>query len=247
MKSPMNAWSFSRAALREVDRRALEEYRIPVMVLMENAGRAVAEAALHHLKPNSSILVVAGPGNNGGDGLVAARHLHNAAYPVEILTIFDPRAPLGPSHAAVSAQLAILAAMKLSIHAISADHAEIRDWIVDSQPHDFIIDALFGTGLSREVTGLPRDVIHALNLARRTILSIDIPSGLDAATGQPLGIAVKATQTVSFCGTKTGFAHPAAKLFIGKLTIADIGAPRELLQELSATPSAEDAGRELSR
>lgn len=237
MKTLVETRAFSRAALREIDRRAVEEYRIPILVLMENAGRAVAQAALSHLKPGSSVLIVCGPGNNGGDGLVAARHLHNAGFPVRVLTTFDPRAGAGDPHAPLATQLAIAAAMKIPLHGLSDDHAELRDWIVDSQPHDLVIDALFGTGLSREVTGLPRAVIHALNLAKRTLLAVDIPSGLDCDTGQPLGIAMKATQTVSFCGAKVGFANAVAKLFIGKLTIADIGAPLQLLRDLAIAPA----------
>src|SRR5436309_9994620 len=86
-----HGYSFTRAALRELDRRAVEEFHIPILVLMENAGRAVAEAARRHLQQRSRVLILAGPGNNGGDGLVAARHLTNAGIPVAVLLLM-PRA-----------------------------------------------------------------------------------------------------------------------------------------------------------
>ncbi|MGN6368263.1 MAG: NAD(P)H-hydrate epimerase [Phycisphaerae bacterium] len=219
---------FSRDALRELDRRAVEEFHIPILLLMENAGRAVADAALRHLhKSPRHALVLAGPGNNGGDGLVAARHLHNAGVTVHVLLL----ALHDHYRDAAATQLAIVDAMKLKPLTLSHDHAELRDWLVEADPGDLIIDALFGTGLSRPVEGLAADVIRAANTAKHPILAVDIPSGLDADTGQPHGVAIHATETVSFCGTKRGFAN--AQACTGKVTIADIGAPRELLQQLA--------------
>ena len=224
----MNPVIFSRDALRELDRRAVQDFHLPVLLLMENAGRAVAEAALKHLhKSPRGALVLAGPGNNGGDGLVAARHLHNAGVHISILLL----APRDHYKDAAATQLAITDAMKLHTETLSADHAELRDWLVDSNPADILIDALFGTGLSRPVEGLAADAIRAANAAKRTIIAVDIPSGLDADTGQPLGIAIHATETVSFCGLKRGFPH--AQAYTGKVTVADIGAPRELLLQLA--------------
>jgi len=223
---------FSHAALHELDRRAGEEFHIPILVLMENAGRAVAEAALRHVKKGAGVLLVCGPGNNGGDGLVAARHVHNAGVPVQILLLEPPE----KYRDAGAAQLAIVQAMKLPVRVISADHGELRDWLVESNPLDIIVDGIFGTGLSREVTGVARAVIQALNVSRRTIVSIDIPSGLDCDTGLPLGIAIRAKETVSFCGMKAGFAQAGALGYWGKVTVADIGAPVELLRELAMKP-----------
>ena len=217
---------FSRAALQELDRRAVEEFHIPILVLMENAGRAVAGAAQQMLKHGGSVLIVCGPGNNGGDGLVAARHLHNAGMAVEILLLGEPE----QFREATAAQLAIVQAMKLPVQTISADHQELRDWLAASNPNDLIIDALFGTGLSRPVEGLAHDVINALNQTHHSVLSVDIPSGLDCDTGQPLGTAIRAAATVSFCGLKKGFGQAAA--CTGKVIVGDIGAPVELLREL---------------
>jgi NAD(P)H-hydrate epimerase len=225
--TPQATLCFSRAALREMDRRAVEEFRIPILVLMENAGRAVADAARHMLKHGGSVLIVCGPGNNGGDGLVAARHLHNAGVAVEILLLADPV----QFRDAAAMQLAIVHAMKLHVQTISTNHQELRNWLAESHPNDLIVDAIFGTGLSRPVEGLARDVIEAINKTRHAVLAVDIPSGLDCDTGLPLGIAVKAATTVSFCGTKMGFANAAA--YTGKVMVGDIGAPVELLRELA--------------
>ena len=222
---------FTRAALRELDRRAAQDYHIPILVLMENAGRAVAETARRHIRGGRPALILAGPGNNGGDGLVAARHLHNAGVPVTVLLL----APREHYQDAAATQLAIVEAMKLSIETLTPGHAELRDWLVEAAPDDLIIDALFGTGLSRPVEGLAAEVIRAANASGRPILAVDIPSGLDCDTGQPVGgaaadLVIHAVETVSFCGGKKGFA--GARAFTGKVTIADIGAPRALLESL---------------
>jgi len=219
--------TFTREALRELDRRAVEEYRIPILVLMENAGRAVAEVGRRLLKKNARALVLAGPGNNGGDGLVAARHLHNAGVPVSILLL----AGRERYRDAAATQLAIVDAMHLAVDTITPGHAELRDWIVDSSPGDLLIDAIFGTGLTRAVEGVAAEVIRAANMSRHPILAVDIPSGLDCDTGRPLGEAIRATETVSFCGHKKGFAE--ARGYLGKVIVADIGAPRELLEQLA--------------
>src|ERR1700760_4662782 len=132
----MDALTFNRDGLRELDRRAVEEYHIPILVLMENAGRAVAEAGLRLLhKPGNNVLILAGPGNNGGDGMVAARHLHNAGVKVTILFL----AARDQYKDVNGTQLAIVEAMKLHTETISADHSEVRDWVVESDPGDVVI------------------------------------------------------------------------------------------------------------
>ncbi len=223
---------FTRAALRELDRRAVEQYHIPILVLMENAGRAVADAALRHIKGRRLALILAGPGNNGGDGLAATRHLHNAGVAVTVLLLGARE----NYQDAAAAQLAMVEAMKLPVQALTPGHAELRDWMVDAAPDDLLIDALFGTGLSRPVEGLTAEVIHAANACGHPILAVDIPSGLDCDSGQPVGgggadAVIHAVETVSFCGGKKGFAQ--GRQFTGRVSVADIGAPVELLRELA--------------
>ena len=223
---------FTRGALRELDRRAVEEYHIPILVLMENAGRAVADAARRMLPKGAGVLILAGSGNNGGDGMVAARHLHNSGISVTVLLL----AERNTYKDAAGTQLQVLDAMKLPVEVFTG--TELRDYLVDASPDDLIIDALFGTGLSRAVTGLPADVINGANAARRAVLAVDVPSGLDADSGEavtPGGPVIRATETVAFCGTRPGYAR--AKAFTGKVTVADIGAPRGLLLQLAVASS----------
>jgi hydroxyethylthiazole kinase-like uncharacterized protein yjeF len=221
---------FTRAALRELDRRAVDDYKISIPVLMENAGRAVAQHLLTHRPPKGRILVLTGPGNNGGDALVAARWLANANLPVTILLVAPRDKFTGPA----AAQLATIDAMHLPVEEATPGHPELRDWIVEGSPADILIDGLFGTGLSRPIAGLTAEIILAANAANRRILAIDIPSGLDTDTGQVLGTAIRATETLSFSGSKPAFAH--ARQFTGELHISDIGIPRQLLDSLAQKP-----------
>jgi NAD(P)H-hydrate epimerase len=231
-----NELIFGRAGLREVDRRAVEEFGLPILVLMENAGRGVAEVAKKMLKGAGAngAVVLAGPGNNGGDGLVAARHLHNAGVEVTVLLLSERDA----YKEAAGVQLGIVEAMKLPVEMVTEGHAEFRDWLVESGAEDIVIDAIFGTGLSRKVEGLAAEVIGAMNGAGRRIVAVDIPSGMDADTGEALGACINATETVSFCGLKKAFLTAAGRERAGRVTVADIGVPRELVQEL-----AEQTGR----
>ena len=230
---------FSRAGLRELDRRAVEEYGIPILVLMENAGRAVAEGVrrmllgkaprdlIPGLDLGGKVLVLVGPGNNGGDGLVAARFLHNWGVEVTVLLLAGREA----YKEAAGVQLKIVEAMKMTVEVVTAGHAEFRDWVVEAGAEDVVIDAIFGTGLSRTVEGLAAEVIETANNSRHRILAVDLPSGMDCDTGKALGVAIKAAETVSFCGLKRGFS--AGRGYTGHVTVAEIGAPRELLAELA--------------
>lgn len=224
--------AFSRDALRELDRRAVEEFHIPTLVLMENAGRGAAETGLKGILAGR-VMILAGPGNNGGDGLVAARHLHNAGVVVTVLLIGKRSAFKG----AAAAQLQIVEAMRLRVVEISADQREMKEWLSATGPGDAMVDAIFGTGLSRPVEGVAGDVIRAANGSGRRILAVDLPSGMDCDSGRgpgDQGAVIRATQTVSFCGWKKGFSN--GREFTGEITVADIGAPRELLHQLAERP-----------
>lgn len=222
-----NPMTFSRAALSEIDRRAVSEYHIPILVLMENAGRAVVEEIRKRIAPGARVLIAIGSGNNGGDGLVIARHLHNAGIDVTIL----PVAPVSKFGMATMLQLSTILAMQLPILEVDPTLTSLHEWFAAGGKDDLIVDAIFGTGLSREITGLPRDVINTLNTSGRSIIAVDIPSGIDCDTGQPLGTAIRAKMTVSFCGYKSGFVN--AHDYTGEITVGDIGAPRELLVHLA--------------
>jgi hydroxyethylthiazole kinase-like uncharacterized protein yjeF len=228
MTNESTLW-FSRAGLAQVDRRAVEEFGIPIMVLMENAGRAVAQVTRAYTNPESQVLIIAGPGNNGGDGLAAARHLANLGHQVQILLTGEAKKYSG----AAAQQLGIVQKMALPILASSDPIAAFNQWLESSNVDDAIVDGIFGTGLSRPVSGSIAGLIDAINDSQRRVLSIDIPSGLDCDTGQPLGTAVRAVHTVSFCGMKIGFHNAEAIAYLGQISIGDIGAPQKLLQECS--------------
>lgn len=235
---------FSRAALREVDARAERDFGLPSILLMENASRHVADVALDGLERvhEPRVLIFAGPGNNGGDGLAIARHLHNAQLRVAVVLAGEPTASDAVVHARAARAMGVPLVLATSGVAPAVNRAGRALGRID-----LVIDALFGTGLTRPPTGraaeLIQKIVH-LRQAEAPVLSVDIPSGLDADTGEPLGAAVQADVTVSFVGLKKGFLSVAAQPYLGEVLIADIGAPRELVESLGEPlPGAKGPGR----
>ncbi len=213
----------SREESRAVDVRA-RDIGLSTLVLMENAGRGACEILLAELPAGARVVVACGAGNNGGDGGVLARHLDARGVDVRVVWF----APLESIAGDARVQHTILAG------------AEIRqeEWPGPVEPAslealfaeaDWVVDGLLGTGLTRPVEGLYRDVIEAMNRSRRPILALDLPSGLGADSGDPLGEAVRATITATFVGRKLGFARPEAATFTGRVEVVDIGVPRRLL------------------
>ncbi|NIA06043.1 MAG: NAD(P)H-hydrate epimerase [Actinobacteria bacterium] len=218
--------TLSRDQVREVDRRAIADFGIPGIVLMENASRAVADFARRRLSglTNPRVTIVAGTGNNAGDGFAVARHLHNAELPVVVFLAGDPARISGDART----NLEIIQRMQLDIRTLSQDQQALDGLRAELAEADLVIDAIFGTGLSGPVHGFYAEVIETLNSSGSAILAVDIPSGLDCDTGLPLGPAVRAAATVSFLARKKGFSVPGADAYTGQVHIADIGAPREL-------------------
>ena len=214
----------TRAQVREIDRRAIEEYHIPGVVLMENAARGVVDLAVKMLSglAGSKVLIVCGGGNNGGDGLAVARHLHNLQFAVHVLTAGDPAELKG--EALVNWE--ITSAMKIKHSPASAE-------AITQHPSDLVIDALFGTGLTAPPRAEFVGLIQAINKQSAPVLAVDVPSGLDCDKGEPMGSCVRAARTVTFVAEKVGFAKPRAKHFIGDVTVADIGCPRELIEQVA--------------
>jgi NAD(P)H-hydrate epimerase len=217
----------TRAQVREIDRRATEQYHVPGIVLMENAARGATDVAWEMLgqKPGACVAIFCGSGNNGGDGFAIARHLHNRGAQVLIL---HAGAGLKASTSEFETNARITHAMGIETHAI--EDGDIYLW----DGPDLVIDALLGTG----ATSPPRDRIKLgieilVKECEAPMLAIDVPSGLDCDTGQPLGPAcVRATRTVTFVAEKVGFANPASRQYTGDVTVADIGAPRELFEQV---------------
>ncbi len=223
--------ALTREQIREIDRAAIEDYGIPGVVLMENAGRNAAQSIADYF-PNSSnpkepqasacasdekpmACIFCGPGNNGGDGFVIARHLCIAGFHLEIVLLADPQR-LAPD-AKVNHDIA--RKMGIPIQGFSAEQAEASI----GQAH-LVIDALLGTGFKGEVRPPMDRAIELINAADHALkVAVDLPSGLDCNTGEPATATVKADLTVTFVAAKIGFASAAE--YTGHVLIADIGAP----------------------
>ncbi|MFL5069139.1 MAG: NAD(P)H-hydrate dehydratase [Xanthobacteraceae bacterium] len=196
----------SPAEMAEADRLTIAD-GTPGITLMANAGRAVAETVTARHPPGTRVVVVAGPGNNGGDGFVAARVLAERGYRVGVL----------------------LAGERGKLKGDAAEAA--RQWTGSTEAADpgamagagVIIDALFGAGLDRAVAGLPRAMIEAMNACDVPIVAVDLPSGVNGASGEIMGAAVTAVETVTFFRRKPGHVLLPGRLCCGKVRVADIG------------------------
>ena len=211
---------FSVAQAQQFDRLAQEKYGVASLILMENAGRGVAEEAERMLRNarrvtrNANIVVICGAGNNGGDGLVAARYLLNAGKKVKVF-LLGKASKLKPDP---KANINILKKMKQPVKIVGS----LRD-LEDIKSCVLIIDAIFGIGLKSEVKEPYAEVIRFLNRSKKPVLAIDVPSGLDADTGRVLGVAVKARRTVTFVAPKRGFSRADGPSHCGKIIVRDIG------------------------
>jgi len=217
--------SLTRAEVREIDRRAIEEYGLPGIVLMENAGRGAAEL-LHGIAPGAAVAVVCGKGNNAGDGFVIARHLENLGHQVRLLLAGEPAELRGD--AAIAWRVAETAGI-LAQRLAAATPAEWERALANA---DWIVDTLLGTGASGAPRGGIATAIEAVNAAGRRgarVLAVDLPSGLDCDTGTAAGACVRADVTATFVAPKVGFDATAAKPLIGELHVVGIGVPRKLL------------------
>ncbi|HXG11682.1 MAG TPA: NAD(P)H-hydrate epimerase [Gemmataceae bacterium] len=214
----------SRDEVRTIDRRAIEEFGVPGVVLMENAGRGTAELLLA-LGIQGPVVICCGKGNNGGDGFVIARHLDNRRVPVRVLLFCRPEELTGD--AAINYHIVSKSGLPLAVHAQTPlDLAAVQAELAAA---DWIVDALFGTGLSGPVRAPFDQIIGAINESSARVLAVDIPSGLDCDTGQPLGATVRAHHTATFVAQKKGFTEPAARPWLGQVHVIDIGAPRCLI------------------
>jgi NAD(P)H-hydrate epimerase len=218
----------SREEVRSIDARAAQELDMPTVILMENAGRgAAAWIRERGIPAQSRVLILCGPGNNGGDGGVVARHLDLWGYAVRV--VWFARADQLRGDAAVQFQVLARAGFD---QACWDDAQAVTPERLDAllAGADWLVDGLLGTGLTRPVEGPLRTVIEAVNRSGKPVLALDLPSGLDADTGQPLGAAVRAQATVTFAAAKLGFAAPGADAYTGPVTVVDIGVPRAILE-----------------
>jgi len=207
--------------MAEADRRTIGA-GTSGLVLMENAGRAVAETAVAMLPRAGAVAVLCGPGNNGGDGFVAACLLAEAGYQVRVALIGSREALRGDA-----AEMA-----RLWRGSIEPPAPEAVSGV------DLIIDALFGAGLSRPLEGTAAALVEAVNAARIPVLAVDVPSGLDGTTGQVTGAAIQATRTVTFFRRKPGHVLMPGRRLCGEVTVADIGIDAGVLAGLAVMTTA---------
>lgn len=223
----------SRKWIREVDRRAIEEYGIPGPVLMENAGRGTVDL-LCRMEIDGTVLVLCGRGNNAGDGFVIARHLELRGFRSEVLLCSSPDQLQGDA----LLNFNILRKSGIPVHSLTdpnvGDHLGER-----LRAADWIVDAMLGTGAVGAVRPPFDRIIAAVNQAGKKVLAVDLPSGLDCDGGPTAGAVVRANITATFVAWKPGFLVQGAGTFTGEVHVLDIGAPRKLIQEVLS-----EAGRD---
>ncbi len=217
----MTRKSLTVSQIQKLDKRVIEKIGIPSVVLMENAGRSVAQSVFTDLKGkrNARVAVVCGTGNNGGDGFVAARHLSGKGVKVDVF-VLGVLKQLKPD-----AQIFHRVVKNLNISCRFLTKLD-QNFIKALRGADIVVDAVFGVGLNRPIEGLARDVINALNANAKRVIAVDIPSGLDGTTGKVWGIAVKAFKTITFSFPKAGFFKNDGPTYAGRMKVADIGIPQ---------------------
>ncbi len=223
-------WIVPVENMREADRYCIEKLQIPGMILMEAAARSVVERLMKSCSKDQKILVICGTGNNGGDGFAIARMLKVQGYSVRIFLAGSPWMLTGDA----KTNFDMLQAYQISV--LTQDQASALEKIINQS--DWVVDAMFGTGLDREVAGLFDQIIKYVNKVRSRgdikVMAVDIPSGIAGNSGQVMGCAIQADETVTFCRLKPGLVLFPGKEYAGKVTVADIGIP-------DSVPSLKDA------
>jgi len=207
--------------MRRIEQIAIEELGIPSILLMENASIRVAEHCFRLINGGKSarVLIACGPGNNGGDGTALARHLYIKEIETKVIFAGDMNAVKGDA----AVNLAIIKKLGIPIE---------QDITPDIETYDLVVDAILGTGLVRNVEGSYKDMIETINRYAKYVISVDMPSGVHSDTGQIMGCAVKAAQTITLGYPKTGlYLHPGSE-FAGKIHIEDISIPHSLIDRV---------------
>lgn len=201
--------------MNEIDRYSMEKIGIPSMVLMEKAAMKLVEAMLPEISPNDKILAVCGSGNNGGDGVAAARILFEMGYHADIYMAGEE----GKASNQMANQLKIARNIGLSVF----NSVKISEYNV-------IIDSLFGVGLKRTIEGKYAEIIEEINVSNKKVFSVDLPSGINGTNGKILGIAIRADYTVTFGCQKFGLLLFPGCEYAGKVIVADIGFPKKAVE-----------------
>ncbi len=209
----------TREEMQQKEREACERYGVSTLLLMENAGRAIASCVLSFLRKRpdlTAVSIVCGTGNNGGDGMVVARHLFVAGMLPKVYIVGSPESLRGDARY----NYEVLLRLGIPVHEVTS----LSDFLIDQGT--LVVDALFGTGLTREVTGIQREIIQKINAARDVfVVAVDVPSGVDASDGRILGEAVRAHCTVTLGLVKRGLVLFPGRAYVGKLKLCPIGIP----------------------
>jgi NAD(P)H-hydrate epimerase len=215
----------TRDQTRAFDRRAIEHFGIPALVLMENAGRGTVDV-LQTLGVRGPVLVCCGKGNNGGDGMVIARHLANRRIAAHVLLFAQPTELSDDA----AAQWHINERLQLPAEVWNGDERQLTAALANAE---WAVDGLFGTGLAGPMRPPFDRIAGLINAGTAHVLAVDIPSGLDADSGLPMGATVRARHTVTFVAPKVGFANPAAAEWLGQVHVVDIGVAFHLTQRVA--------------
>jgi len=231
--------------MRAIDRSAIEEFGIPGVVLMENAGSGTVRLIEKYFNPKkgSFALIFIGPGNNGGDGLVIGRHLHQIGCEPIFFFLINPDSLTGDAEI----NLSIVKNLRLPFHVIDSENRVKTIPVLFKQiesrgkPCCAIIDAIFGTGLARDIDGHFAAAIELINSSEFStnipVIAVDTPSGLDSNTGKILGTSIKATMTATFGCAKPGQIMQGSSALTGSLQTIDIGIPPEVIEQANITTS----------
>ena len=213
----------SRDEVRAFDAWAINELGIPGVVLMENAGRSCAELIKEKLTgvSNPKVCIFCGTGNNGGDGYVIARHLLNSGFEVAVVICGER----GKIKGDAKINLDVLEGLGQKTEQLSIDGGDIAGQVKTfTAGADMLVDAIFGTGLNGQLNDKYKELIESINSQGCPILAVDIPSGLDCDSGEPLGAAIRAGWTVTFAAVKRGFSiSKTAGEYTGEVYVAPIG------------------------
>lgn len=219
----------SRDEVRRVDRYAIEKLGIPGVVLMENAGRGAAEAIAELVggAAGRKAGIVAGAGNNAGDGFVIARHLLRMGAEVSVFLLKDPSQFTGDARTNYDV------IRRLGVPLVALDAAGLAVLADRLKGFDVVVDAIGGTGIQGPLRGEFAQAVEQINAAGRLVVAVDIPTGLDCDTGRPMGPTIRAKLTVTFVARKKGFDASGATEYTGQVRVADIGIPAKMVADLT--------------
>jgi len=213
--------SVSVKQIQELERVAIERIGVPSLALMENAGRSTALAVRKLLHKNRKVCIICGSGNNAGDGFVAARHLGNLGCTIQVIIIGKAENLKDDARVNYDILRRIKAPVIISKHCTSRVVTHLKNSAV-------VVDAIFGVGLNRDIKEPYKGFLEAINQYARKVVSVDVPSGLNADDGSVFGVCIKADVTVTFTFKKKGCTTKEGRQLCGSVAVVDIGIPKVL-------------------